>query len=1016
MKKQLKAVLFSASLFLFLLILSLIGASAESTSALPVSPNGLGNAVATYKQQNPSAAQQRITAGHKVVYAGDAYFKDMVNATTSQFSCYAKTGSDAIVTRLSQLGVSVQAVSDATAASNFEILVGVVDRTVQQSFLPMVDVNEFGIMVTQNQIILLAWQDAALKVCVDTFVSYLSASTLTLPVGFCAVGVANSAWVTDFVRPTGTGVALSAGQFVNDDSLQFLYTGTGVTRNAYLTYCAQLVSDGFALVWQNTVGSNEFRMYQSASRGIALYAAYNDYTYKAEFDALYQANYGSYDDGFAPQFEKCIRLISSPLSSVALPPASINAPSAYTKVTDSYMTTLGIAAAQVGTGYVILLEDGRFVVIDGGNVSTKKNGVYPESKAIWDAMLALYKKAYGASATPTAQRPLHVAAWYLTHGHSDHYNAFLNTVEMIGADFSKKSVFKMDYVIANLPGQYSMFENTSTKWGYGNSSVIHAMKSKVGNFTLLKVHTGQRIYFANLMIEVLMTFEDHLPARIYNTNDTNTVTRLHIGSSGAAVNSRVTGPVGNAVTVMILGDSWRPSSRFLCAMYGAYLKSDISQIAHHGNIGCEQELYALIAPTGVLFNHDKSSFLSYVWGTTTSTNPETKHAYAVDQYVVRGAAMNGKTLKSVRYVWTAVAGTYTTLRFTEAGAQYDAAFDLLTGRTVAYVDLTKPQSQQTGFAKHVHVAGSTWKNDASYHWRECACTEALQRAAHTDNDTNGKCDTCSRTLGCVHDWGNGVITTPATHLAPGVKRFTCSKCSETKTEDIPKLAAHEYGAWEKHSGAYHKHTCSCGEVEYAAHTWNGGEVTEPATHLKAGTKTYTCTACAHTKERSIPKLTAHGYSTWTKHSDTQHKRVCACGDVEYAAHAWDEGEVTQAPTHLTLGESVFHCEVCAEMRQEVLPKTAEHSFGEWVTVREATADTEGERRRTCGCGESETEKIAVLQIGENTPNGGAGSDVSVGREGVSSGTVILIVCGCAVLFSGGGFWLSWMLSRKKKRP
>jgi hypothetical protein len=199
-----------------------------------------------------------------------------------------------------------------------------------------------------------------------------------------------------------------------------------------------------------------------------------------------------------------------------------------------------------------------------------------------------------------------------------------------------------------------MFDNTSTKWGYGNSSVIHAMKSKVGNFTFLKVHTGQKLYFANLMIEVLMTFEDHLPARIYNTNDTNTVTRLHIGSSGAAVNSRVTGAVGNATTVMFLGDSWRPSSRFLCAMYGAYLKSDISQVAHHGNIGCEQELYALIAPTGVLFNHDKSSFLSYVWGTTTSTNPETKHAYAVDQYVVAGAVMNGQRLTSVRYVWAAV--------------------------------------------------------------------------------------------------------------------------------------------------------------------------------------------------------------------------------------------------------------------------------------------------------------------------------------------------------------------------
>jgi hypothetical protein len=138
--------------------------------------------------------------------------------------------------------------------------------------------------------------------------------------------------------------------------------------------------------------------------------------------------------------------------------------------------------------------------------------------------------------------------------------------------------------------------------------------------------------------------------------------------------------------------------------------------------------------------------------------------------------------------------------------------------------------------------------------------------------------------------------------------------------------------------------------------------------------------------------------------------------VEYAAHAWDEGEIIQAPTHLSFGARVFHCTVCGEAGPDVLPKTADHSFGEWVTTKEATADTEGERRRTCSCGESETEKIAVLQIGENTPNGGADGDVSVGREGVSSGTVILIVCGCAVLFGGGGFWLSFLLFRKKKRP
>jgi len=995
MKKQIVGVLFSVALFVCLLALFLIGVSAAE-NVQSVTPNGLSGAVATYKQSHPTAASHTITASHRVVYSKDAYFKDMVNATSSFFSCYAKTGSDEIVTRLSQLGVSTQAVSDATAASQFEILVGVVDRAAQQSFLPMVDVNEFGIMVTQNQIILMAWQDAALKVCVDTFLSYLSSNSLSLPVGFCGVGVANSAWKADFLRPTGTNIALSAGQFVNDDSLQFLYTGAGVTRNAYLTYCTQLESDGFSLVWQNTVGNNEFRMYQNASRGTALYAAYNDYTYKAEFDALYQTNYGTYDDGFAPKFEKCIRLISSPLSSVALPPASINAPSAYTKVTDSYMTTLGIAPAQVGSGHVILLEDGRFVIIDGGYVSAKKDGVYPESKAIWDTMLALYKKAYGSSAVPTAQRPLHVAAWYLTHAHSDHYYAFLNMVEMIGADASKKAVFKMDYVIANLPGEYSMFHNTSTKWGYGNSSVIHNMKSKVGNFTLLKVHTGQKIYFANLMIEVLMTFEDHLPARIYNTNDTNTILRFHIGSSGAAVSSLVTGSVGNTTTVMFLGDSWRPAGRYLCAMYGDYLKSDISQVAHHGNIGCEQELYAVIAPAGLLFNNDKTGFLSYIWGTTSSTNPEVKHAYAVDQYVVRGAAMNGKTLKSVRYVWAAVAGTYTTLRFTAAGAQYDAAFDLLTGRTVAYVDLTKPQAQQTGFAKHVHVTTTTWKRDAVGHWQECACGDKVEFSAHTDESANCRCDVC-----------------------------------DYKMENV-----HRYGAWQKYSATQHKRVCACGEVEYGMHAWDAGQVTTPATHVTLGTKTYTCPDCTQTKQVSIPKTAAHEFGAWQKHSATQHKRVCACGEVEYGTHAWDAGEITKEPTHLEFGTRSFYCESCGGDKQESIAKTAAHSFGEWIVTKTPAVGAEGERARECACGEKQRETLPALQAPnteqtpdteqppdtEQAPDTEQSSDteqadgdnvLDTAQEGLQTGVLIGIVGGGAAL-GGGGFCLYWFVFRKKK--
>ena len=949
MKKFRKYAIITGLFLVLLLALSLLGTSAASHSgAQTLTPGNLASALAEYKQSNPSALAHSINAGHRVVYAADAHFNDIVNGSGESYSYYAKRGADAVITALSRCSINAQQMSDANQSTGFEIQIGLLNRAEQQGYLSLIDANEYAIVVTQNRIMLLAWQEATLQACVEAFLAYLDTGATALPIGFVGIGVANSAWKTDFPRPAGSGIALSAAQDVNDDSLQFLYTGTGVTRDAYVAYCTQLVGDGFVLVWENVIGNNEFRMYQSTAKGIALYAAYNDYTYKAEYDELYQVNYGSYDDGFSPVFEPCIRIVSSPLSTVSLP-AQINTQQTYTKVTETYMTTVGIAASQVGTCYVILLEDGRFVIIDGGAVSSKNNGVYPESQAIWDTMLTLYKRAYPASPTPTAQRPLHVAAWYLTHGHSDHYNAFYYMAEMIGADSAKKSVFQIDYVIANLPGSYSLYENTSTKWGYDNNAKLLSMRSRIGNFQYLKVHTGQRIYFANLMIEVLMTYEDHLPMRIINTNDTCTVTRFHFKSSGVANNTTVTALSGNATTVMILADSWRPTSRFLCAMYGDYLKSDISQIAHHGNIGCEQELYAAIAPTGVLFSNTNSAYKDYVWGNPSSSNPEKVNAYAVDRYVVLGKEMNGHKLTSVRYVWAAVPGTRITLTFSAAGVDYTAAFDLMQGNTVTYVDLYDPLSQQTGFSYHVHRAGQMWYRDDVEHRMECACGYVLESGAHADTDRNCKCDVCQqivdgshqfgawekymvakhkRSCSCgtveygEHVWDNGVISVPPLHMEEGVCLFTCIDCTQTREESVPKLDEHLDGEWETYTTVRHKRTCACGVTEYASHEWDDGVITTDPTHLAFGTKTYSC-SCGQTRQTRVSKDNTHEYGACEAYSDMQHKRVCECGMEQYALHTWSEAVVSVEPTQTQAGSRTRCCTECgAEFVQSIPPLSA----------------------------------------------------------------------------------------------
>ena len=47
--------------------------------------------------------------------------------------------------------------------------------------------------------------------------------------------------------------------------------------------------------------------------------------------------------------------------------------------------------------------------------------------------------------------------------------------------------------------------------------------------------------------------------------------------------------------------------------------------------------------------------------------------------------------------------------------------------------------------KHTtHTPKAEWKSDANNHWHECTGCEGqeLDKAAHADADTNGKCDTC----------------------------------------------------------------------------------------------------------------------------------------------------------------------------------------------------------------------------------------------------------------------------------
>ena len=133
--------------------------------------------------------------------------------------------------------------------------------------------------------------------------------------------------------------------------------------------------------------------------------------------------------------------------------------------------------------------------------------------------------------------------------------------------------------------------------------------------------------------------------------------------------------------------------------------------------------------------------------------------------------------------------------------------------------LTACGGNKTECEKNGHSFSTEWLNDATDHWHKCAnCNEVSDKAAHVyDNDVDATCNTC------------------------GYERVAHT--------------AHTAGTVWENDETNHWHVCTasgCEEkLDTAAHTWNAGEITTPATFTSDGVKTYTCTVCEKTKTETV---------------------------------------------------------------------------------------------------------------------------------------------------------------------
>ncbi len=543
-----------------------------------------------------------------------------------------------------------------------EILVGYPDREENRALLATLAENEYAVVVEGDKVHVTAWNDTLLINAAGAYMDILAEATVknedgtvtvALPQGFRLVRVGNDKWITDFPRPEGEGIELYNTVEDGENSLQFLYTGSGINAANYNAYCEKLKSEGYSVLMQSSAEDSIFTTFVNNKEGVSLYVAYNAYKHKNEFSAYDNVHSKvKTKDTNCYDFEECFRIASTPLEDAGLADSNLlNKNPVYDKVTDSMISTIPLYEGAVGLGYVVVLEDGRFIVFDGGAMGD--NG--DTHTRLWEWLTNLKVKITGRPVS--SANPVHIAAWVLTHAHGDHYNAFMKMAEANGRSGS----LKIDYMIGNFPQEYSC---TTDIGKVITAKTIANMQNAVkGGFKFIKARTGQKYYLANLEIEVITTWADTTPMRVCDGNDTNTVLRFTMTNKDNP---------SEVVTQMWTGDANRRQSRVMCAMYGEYLKSDMVSIAHHGNVGLEIDFYDMVQPETVWWPHSAKAAHNYMNREKLNNGWQ----FQVDQHIAY-------EMPSVKYIYISgdKASTYAyyiTLVLTKNGPDHDNIFDAST--------------------------------------------------------------------------------------------------------------------------------------------------------------------------------------------------------------------------------------------------------------------------------------------------------------------------------------------------
>ncbi|MBE6603452.1 MAG: hypothetical protein E7636_03845 [Ruminococcaceae bacterium] len=558
-------------------------------------------------------------------------------------------------------------VPDSYAMSGGAIHVGLTDLARELLLEGEKDVGYYGYFVKDGNVVVTSYDDATLRLAKKLFLEDLgdyaldvngdgAADVYAVPAGYQfergenngftgafdsvtnATGTGNVAsevkqLVTNYPRPDT--IALSGAVNVSNGELELYYLNA--TLDDYTRYFNKLKQSWYTVYMaERVVEDSHFVTLVNNRAGIMLHVMYNTYKHASE-QVLSEGT--TLDAMFTPT----LRVISSKITDSNsyvhhILPQKFLTKQSYQKVTDSKLTV--VQRPYDGKGcYVYTLEDGSFVIIDGAR---NKNVT-----EFYNVLKALYKEVYGSD--PTSSNPIRIAAWYLTHGHSDHVG-LLNGFSSYLSSSSYPVV--LDGIISNFPSNdeiynaHSIDQTTLNK--IGTSSWFKGTSEGAKYVPFYNVHTGQNFFIGNLEFEVMFTPEDIHPWATATFNDASTVIRLTVHAHNVAKGGTVSvGAVASSkVSTMSLGDIYPRTARSMRATYGSYLESDIVMNSHHGSNG-DGELYQLINPQIILWQNKASSVQGQIAVTSDAKRYKQENRAMIEntrwRYIISGYRLSSGT-------------------------------------------------------------------------------------------------------------------------------------------------------------------------------------------------------------------------------------------------------------------------------------------------------------------------------------------------------------------------------------